>query len=508
MYGYYRPSYRSYGSYKYIAKLKKKLSNAQKRNRAATKMRKLMQDNEVLKQGSAASQALYGTALGPHNVLQSNARKAMAWKGEGDYKSILKYASRGLGGLVGAAQGYMQGGFGGLSGGALSGWNQGADFSKWAGWGDYTSNQIAGGTSSQISVNQQDMSGDIYVTRTEFVQNVVCSNTGAGASPFQITSFALNPGLSQTFPWLSQIAQNFTLYEFHGLMFQYKPTFTENAGSANNLGKVIMATNYDPDASPFYTSVQMENYDYANACKPSDGLIHGVETKNSQQFGNMQYLRTGASSRDKIFTDIGNFYVATEGIPFSAAGQQIIGELWVTYSVKLSRAELYNSLLGQAINTDILQGTSSAAQLTTGTTLTKSTNSIGVVVFPINSTSFSIQFPINISLGFYQVVVVFRSGGTVFTTQAPTPVSAPVNLQFYLPGRYLASTASAAEVAPNAPVATTSNSELIMMQYVAINAPGLSQASFTVNVSAALTATTTWYVYVTQANANCSYALT
>lgn len=445
-----------------------------------------------------AFRTFIGNTYRDANPDQKIVRRALGYYGEGDYKQWLrKYIPKGSFSYLGRKLGGMSG-IPGLD--AAGSW-AGNKLANYVGFGDYTSNQIAGGSPSEISVNQSDMTGDIYVTRKEFVRNITVSGTAGQPTAFSVQRFELNPGIANTFPWLSQIAQNFTLYDFEGLMFQYKPLFSEDAGTSSNLGKVIMATNYDPDQGNFRSSVEMANYDYANSCKPSAGLVHGVETAQHQQSVNMMYVRTGVSDKDKVFTDVGSFQVATEGIPLAAgATTAIIGELWVAYRVKLSRAELYNSLLGYSIATDYIQGTTSAAALTTGTTTTLPTNSIGVTIFPVSATGFLVQFPARINLGYYQVVVWFESGGTVFTTQAQGVPSNYTNCQYYTPGRSGPGPVSGEVGAPRNVVGATSNQTILMMSYVKIDSPGLAQASFQVNVSAALTNTTVWRVWVTQAN--------
>jgi len=249
---------------------------------------------------------------------------------------------------------------------------QGGVASKWAGFGDYkqappVTNQIMGGHGGGVTVNaSDDLTGDIYLSHKEYVGNVTATSSGAGASPFQQKIYELNPGLQETFPFLAQIATNFELYDFQGLLFEYRPTSGEMATN-NSLGKVIMATQYDNDAGPFLNSVQMQNYDYSTSCKPSVSQIHGVETANRQSPVNMMYVRNRGSTRDKTFTDTGKFIIATEGIPFAAAGTQILGELWVTYRVKLSRATLFSSLLGLNQPIDYLQWTSISGSWVPGT---------------------------------------------------------------------------------------------------------------------------------------------
>lgn len=426
-------------------------------------------------------------------------RKILKYYGPGDYKSWINsivpkgtfsWAGRQLGGMTGIP-----------GANAVGAW-AGNKLAKYVGFGDYTSgNQIVDNDipPSQISVNRDDQSGDIYVSRTEFVQNVTCTvPSGSPAStPFVLQSFPINPGLASVFPWLSQVAQNFTLYEFNGLMFQYKPTFSEDAGPANNLGKVVMATQYDPDAGPFLNTVQMENYDYANSSKPSCGMVHGVETKNSQQFGNLQYIRTGASSRDKVFTDIGTFQLATEGIPIptgaGAGSNFIIGELWVTYQVKLSRAELYSSLFGNNIGFDYLAGTTSASPFVNPPTVVKSTNSIGVTLKNSTATSVDLVFPPNISYGVYCAVFQVTNA----TTQKFTSLTGALNCTYLLPGIALPSSTAAQIFAPSSAATVSGNNSTIIVFWIQINAPGNAIAQVTINISAAVAAGT-YNLWVTQ----------
>lgn len=443
-----------------------------------------------------AGRFLMGEDYKSANDGQKRVRKALGYYGPGDYRSFFrKYIPAGTFASVGRSLGSMTGIPGMNAVGAFAG----NKLAKYVGFGDYgmVENQIVGGAGKgQISVNEDNMSGDVYITQTEFVQNISCSATGAGASGFQIVSFGINPGLSVTFPFLSQIAQNYTLYEFEGLMFKFNPTSGENNATSNALGKVIMAVNYDPTSPAFINSVQMENYDYANAAKPSQTIVHGVETKNSQQALNMQYVRTGASSKSLIFTDIGTLYVATEGIPFAAAGTQVLGELWVTYRVKLSRANLYGALVGQNISQDYLSGTTSLASLTTGTTLVKSTNQIGCTVLASSATTLSINFPPNISLGTYFVLLSFQ--GT-FTTQSITSFASPSSCQLSVVGVNLPANSNVIG-APASQVGTTSNLQIAGFAWVTVQAPGSAQAAFVVTVSAALPNGTTWRLWVTQAN--------
>lgn len=283
-------------------------------------------------------------------------RNAMQYYGPGDYRSTL---SRWIPKGSFASAGRFIGNRLGIPGASAVGDWAGNKFANYVGFGDYNSmnggvgsvNQLAGGH-PPITVNASgDMTGDVIMSRTEFVGNVTAS-TGVGQTitPFQINSFQLNPGLSGTFPWLSQIASNFELYDWEGLMFMYKPTSGEFGASAvsNALGKVVMATKYGvTQFNGFSSTVEAQNYDYANSTKPSLSMVHGVETKNSQQVGgDMLVIRDTdvTNNANIVLYDIGRLYLMTEGIPLAASTTAIIGELWVTYKVRLSRAKLWAAI--------------------------------------------------------------------------------------------------------------------------------------------------------------------
>jgi len=288
--------------------------------------------------------------------MQNMIRRATGYRGEGDYRDYAKYLPR----IVGGAFGGMTGGITG----ARAGWDAGADISKQVGWGDYGTGPVgnaiidgAGGPPAGITVNaSDDLTGDIYLSHREYVGTITASQSaGELSTTYKSVEYPLNAAMSETFPFLSQIASNYCMYEFQGLIFEYKPQCGEGANASNNLGKIMMVTQYDPDAPTFTNSVSLNNYDYACSTKPSLGLIHGVETARMQSSTNILYTRTGTSTKSKVFTDLGYLSVATEGIPFppgSTQQTQVLGELWVTYRVKLSRAQLA-STLGSTSTMDI-----------------------------------------------------------------------------------------------------------------------------------------------------------
>jgi len=103
----------------------------------------------------------------------------------------------------------------------------------------------------------------------------------------------------------------------------------------------------------------------------------------------MSYVRTGPTDRDKLFTDIGTLQVITEGLP--NAGQ--VGELWVSYNVKLSRAQLYSTITPTSAQ-DIFWGAGQNA----GVVPIISFFDITAAQLAVNSWSVLFSSPLNTSL--------------------------------------------------------------------------------------------------------------
>ena len=292
-------------------------------------------------------------------MAQSRQRLLDNYKGAGDYMQAGEMIGGALGAMSGAAIGGIEtveslgGGAafapylvaGGATMGAGLGGGIGHSIDQYIGQGDYgrAANQIVTGSREPISVNQgADRTGDIYIKQTEFIGNLTVPDSNS--KDFKLESYALNPGNKTLFPFLSQIAHNYELYEWVGLMVMFKPT-TGEGGSKNQLGKVVLTTNYDPNCKDFSSSLEMQNYDYSSSGKPSQTIVHGIETAARSRATRMMYVReTFDTSRDKEFTDIGKLFIATEGTPEGG----VLGELHVTYTCRLSRAKLF-AHLGESI---------------------------------------------------------------------------------------------------------------------------------------------------------------
>jgi hypothetical protein len=177
--------------------------------------------------------------------------------------------------------------------------------------------------------------GDRYVNlkHREFIGDVVTSST-AGA--FSLQSFAINPGLRHTFPYLNAIARNFQMYRFKGLIFEFVSTSGTGLTSTNTaLGTVTITPEYNVASKPPKGKHEMLNTDGAVSGKPSDSLLCGIECdprkgNNREMF--VRALHTTDISRDRRVSDLANLYVGTYGMQGTSIN---VGQLFVTYDVDL-----------------------------------------------------------------------------------------------------------------------------------------------------------------------------
>lgn len=246
-----------------------------------------------------------------------------------------------IGGIGGTALGtYLGGPAGGIAGGTI-GKKAGDYLSKITGFGDYkvSVNTLVSGTNDVPEFYTQGPRCTI-VRHREFIGDVVSGGLGGGtASVFSNNVYTINAANSQTFPWLSLVAQNYEQYRFHGLIFEFKTT-SGAISSSPMLGTVVMATQYNSLAPAFSNKQQMENYEFAGSTVPSASLIHPIECdpKQTQCNGIFNNLVDGSLlGGDSRLYDLGKFNIATVGLPVA---NEVCGELWVSYECCLLKPRL------------------------------------------------------------------------------------------------------------------------------------------------------------------------
>lgn len=148
-----------------------------------------------------------------------------------------------------------------------------------------------------------------------------------GTAAFTVAnSFALNPGLAATFPWLSIMAQGWEQYRFRKLKFCY---YTRTG--SNIPGSVILAPDYDAaDAAPASEQIASAFEDVAEDAPWKD--IECVCAQLSMAAGTTRHFtRSGAlaANLDVKTYDVGNLHLCT--VDGTAVNW---GKLWVEYDIE------------------------------------------------------------------------------------------------------------------------------------------------------------------------------
>jgi len=238
------------------------------------------------------------------------------------------------------------------------------------------------------------------ICHREYIGDVLSST-----ALFTPLSFVLNPGMKETFPWLSAVAANYTSYQFAGLVFEFVSEGSEYTNSAG-LGYVALSTQYNASAAAYVDKRSMLNSQFADAAKPSKSFMQWIECMPGKVSDPHRLIRSAQvpSNASIVDYDIGKTTLAVGG---NVASSAVIGELWVSYDVLL-----FTPRSQQFVNTNIdyWEATSAAATATDagplGVTFTVPTGGVNTMGMTINGTGTTMTFPSG-SRGRFLVDVVF-----------------------------------------------------------------------------------------------------
>lgn len=303
-------------------------------------------------------------------VQPQNKNKSKKSKVKTQELTRLGSALRALGGLGGGAVG----GLIGMPGtGASIGSGLGAALSKWLGSGDYqvSSNSMVSAMKASGSIplmHKNDQS--VVVRHKEFIGEIK-SSIGYTVQ----YSLELNPGVSDTFPWLSNIARNYQEYRFKGVIFHYIPTSGSAVASTNNaLGSVMLQTSYRATDTPPDSKRELLNEYWSTETAPFETTCHPIECNPSENPFNIQYVRQVAvpEGDNLLMYDLGVTHIATSG---QQVDNVVLGDLWVTYEVELKKPILFSNVTTSSV---VVHGfdTPDSATVKSGTYL--DTTTIGV----------------------------------------------------------------------------------------------------------------------------------
>lgn len=204
---------------------------------------------------------------------------------------------------------------------------------------------IAATTTARRVPNIRSTNGATIISHKEFIADI--SSTGAN---FAVSSYAVNPGIVRSFPWLSTIAQNYESYLFKNLVFHYKPICPTSTA-----GVTMVAVDYDAqDAAPV-SKVAINCFAETVSTSVWSPINHNCLKQNLKKFGVQRYIRTGTqpTSTDVKTYDVGNLFVATSNTPTTAA---TLGEIWVSYTVHLFTPQMNTVALGRSGKSTQLEG--------------------------------------------------------------------------------------------------------------------------------------------------------
>lgn len=265
----------------------------------------------------------------------------------------------------------------------------------------------------------------ITVRHREYVGDVVSSST-PGA--FKNTTYVLNPGIVDSFPWLSTIAQNFDQWHPNGIVYSFKSTSSSYSGGASQaLGVVIIASDYDVTDAPYATKVEMENSEFCVSCKSDSSILHPIEcAENERQVRTLKVRGISSPSDNLQWYDLCNVQVATQGCPVANTN---VGELWVAYDITFYKEQIYGGLGGLGVYEAKFEGTtgiSTTAYIGTNG-VAQSTNTIGIT---FNGTN-TFTFPTAVSTGSWLMLYTVLGASTAVVAPTITLTNATLSQKLW-----------------------------------------------------------------------------
>lgn len=106
----------------------------------------------------------------------------------------------------------------------------------------------------------------------------------------------------------------------------------------------MQATQYDVADPIFQAKLDMLNYEYSSSCKPSDNCLHMIECDPRQTTVNELYTlynQDTPPNADPRLYHLGRYSLATTGFQGTSVN---IGEIHVTYQVRLLKPKLFTTL--------------------------------------------------------------------------------------------------------------------------------------------------------------------
>lgn len=208
---------------------------------------------------------------------------------------------------------------------------------------------------------------DVLVSHREYIGRV------NGATIFANASYPINPGLPQTFPWLSSMAPLYESYKFESLRFEYVP-----ACSSSTAGTIGMGVDYNPSDPLVQDEVQLLNWEQAvsgSSWTPNKCVALREEISKRSTY----YVRTGglAAGQDINLYDTGNLQICSLGQVDTSS----VGQLFIDYRVRLMTPQMDLPGLAQAKYFRTGIASLAGATVSVGNAPLTAVNNAGVITF-------------------------------------------------------------------------------------------------------------------------------
>lgn len=232
-------------------------------------------------------------------------------------------------------------------------------------------------------------------------------------------SFTINPGNSNTFPWLARLANSYQQYRVRGMVFHYVPTSGSlSSGTSNALGSVMLQTSYRANDAAPSTKVELLNEFWSTESPPMDAFAHPIECNPNENPFNVQYVKSNSAiipaGDSPLLYDLGVTHVATSGQQASGVA---LGDLWVTYEIELKKPIIASNVTSSAF---LFAAYSNVSTPTFANPFGVGTSNEGNIAFTTTA-SRQIVLPA-VVYGEFWLLVVFK-GASALTN--PTVVGAP-----------------------------------------------------------------------------------
>lgn len=170
---------------------------------------------------------------------------------------------------------------------------------------------------------------DNIISNTEMVGQCISTGTGFHVALTQ----TVNPGIYQSFPWLSPIANQYEYYELLSLRYRFQP-----AVATTTAGTAYIALDYDWMDSAPVSAMIMSAWQSTVSATPWVPFSFVARKEDLSRYKTEHMVwdspTTPAGTDPRMYHN-GHIYVAFEGV-----GAGLIGNLFCDYTVKLSVPEI------------------------------------------------------------------------------------------------------------------------------------------------------------------------